>query len=307
MTCAAHLSSASPCGRRRTYFLILVGGLVRASGAGLGCPDWPRCFGRLDSAASAADLPPQFDASQFNPTLMWTEYLNRLLGMAVGFLILATASPPGVIIAASRASCGRSSPRCSDRLSGLAGRAGRGPRARRVDRHGALDCRARHRADVAVRDRIDASEIGCIGCISCIRCIRCIGSATLPVALIVVTLVQVALGTQVRGGVDAALDAGAARDALATVGTLDYLHRDAAIAVLLGAACSRCGSLQARGAGMLRWSFAVLALAALQCRSALVMAYVSLLPAAQVLHLTIASLLLGAETVLFLMIWRQTA
>ena len=25
------------------YFLILVGGVVRASGAGMGCPDWPTC------------------------------------------------------------------------------------------------------------------------------------------------------------------------------------------------------------------------------------------------------------------------
>src|ERR687896_2497152 len=73
-----------------TYFLILVGGLVRASGAGLGCPDWPRCFGSWIPPASAADLPAQFDVSQFNPTLMWTEYLNRLLGVTVGFLILAT-------------------------------------------------------------------------------------------------------------------------------------------------------------------------------------------------------------------------
>ena len=73
-----------------TYFLILVGGLVRASGAGLGCPDWPRCFGSWIPPASAADLPPQFDPALFNPTLMWTEYLNRLLGVTVGFLILAT-------------------------------------------------------------------------------------------------------------------------------------------------------------------------------------------------------------------------
>src|SRR6185436_11022631 len=70
-----------------TYFLILVGGLVRASGAGLGCPDWPRCFGSWIPPASAADLPPQFDPALFNSTLMWTEYLNRLLGVTVGFLI----------------------------------------------------------------------------------------------------------------------------------------------------------------------------------------------------------------------------
>ena len=71
-----------------TYFLILVGGLVRASGAGLGCPDWPRCFGSWIPPASAAELPPQFDASQFNRTLMWTEYLNRLLGVT-------RQAPPG--------------------------------------------------------------------------------------------------------------------------------------------------------------------------------------------------------------------
>ncbi len=73
-----------------TYFLIFVGGLVQASGAGLGCPDWPRCFGGWVPPMSVADLPPQFDPSQFNPTLMWTEYLNRVLGMAVGLFILAT-------------------------------------------------------------------------------------------------------------------------------------------------------------------------------------------------------------------------
>ncbi|MGR3220575.1 MAG: COX15/CtaA family protein, partial [Candidatus Anammoxibacter sp.] len=27
------------------YLLIFIGGLVRVAGAGLGCPDWPKCFG----------------------------------------------------------------------------------------------------------------------------------------------------------------------------------------------------------------------------------------------------------------------
>src|ERR687887_169782 len=78
------------CTTASTYLLILAGGLVRASGAGLGCPDWPRCFGFWIPPLSAAELPPQFDPSLFNSTLMWTEYLNRLLGVTVGFLILAT-------------------------------------------------------------------------------------------------------------------------------------------------------------------------------------------------------------------------
>ncbi len=73
-----------------TLFLILVGGLVRASGAGLGCPDWPKCFGMWIPPTSAADLPAGFDASQFNATLMWTEYVNRLVGVLIGLLIMAT-------------------------------------------------------------------------------------------------------------------------------------------------------------------------------------------------------------------------
>ena len=40
--------------------------------------------------ASADHLPAGFDPSQFNAALMWTEYLNRLLGVIVGLLIFAT-------------------------------------------------------------------------------------------------------------------------------------------------------------------------------------------------------------------------
>src|SRR2546430_2200727 len=30
-----------------TYALVVLGGVVRVSGSGLGCPDWPLCHGRL--------------------------------------------------------------------------------------------------------------------------------------------------------------------------------------------------------------------------------------------------------------------
>lgn len=55
---------------------------------------------------------------------------------------------------------------------------------------------------------------------------------------------------------------------------------------------------------LVRWSWVVLGLAVVQVAVGVVMAYVSLLPAAQVVHLTLASLLLGAETVLLLLSWR---
>ena len=123
------------------------------------------------------------------------------------------------------------------------------------------------------------------------------------VLLILVTLVQIGLGTQVRGAVDAALDAGVARDlALGTVGLLDYLHRDLAFVVLAGAAAMSIWLMSKRAAAnVVRWSYVVLFLAILQVGLGVVMAYGSLLPAAQVGHLTVASLLLGAETVVLLL------
>lgn len=73
-----------------TIFLIFVGGLVRASGAGLGCPDWPQCFGMWVPPMQATELPAQFDASAFNVFKTWTEYINRLVGVVIGLLITAT-------------------------------------------------------------------------------------------------------------------------------------------------------------------------------------------------------------------------
>lgn len=74
-----------------TVLLIFIGVLVRATGAGLGCPDWPQCFGMWIPPTSAAELPAAFDASEFNVLKTWTEYINRLVGVLIGFLILLTA------------------------------------------------------------------------------------------------------------------------------------------------------------------------------------------------------------------------
>lgn len=82
------------------YFLILVGATVRASGAGMGCPDWPTCFGQWIPPTSEAQLPSDYQEvyaqlgysdTRFNVVKTWTEYLNRLVGVSIGLMIFATA------------------------------------------------------------------------------------------------------------------------------------------------------------------------------------------------------------------------
>jgi len=82
------------------YFLIMVGASVRATGAGMGCPDWPTCFGTWIPPTSVEQLPANYQEiyadrgyaeTEFNVVKTWTEYLNRLVGVSIGFLVLLTA------------------------------------------------------------------------------------------------------------------------------------------------------------------------------------------------------------------------
>jgi len=72
-----------------TYFLIFIGGLVRVSGAGLGCPDWPKCFDSWIPPLNISQLPSGIDPNTFNFTLAWIEYFNRIMGVGLGILILS--------------------------------------------------------------------------------------------------------------------------------------------------------------------------------------------------------------------------
>jgi len=285
-----------------TYFLILVGGLVRASGAGLGCPDWPRCFGTWVPPLTAADLPAGFEVSQFNPVLMWTEYLNRLLGVTVGFLIFAT------LISAWR------SHRRTSRifwptlaaffLVGFEGWLG------------GVVVQQELAAWIVTVHLLVALVIVSLLLYATVYAFFAAGAA-LPahgrlrrplawstLGLIVLTTVQVTLGAQVREGVDRALDAGATRfDALATVGSYDTWHRDAAVAVLAGTLLI-LWLVQTRHRHertLVTTARLTAALVAVQICLGLTMAYLTLTPAAQVAHLSGSSLLLGSETVLFLL------
>lgn len=116
------------------YMVIIAGALVRMTGSGMGCPDWPKCFGYYIPPTEEAQLlwhpdkayekgqiiireeallvakadfttSDQFttdnwepytkhDYAVFNPSHTWTEYINRLFGALAGLatLFMAVAS-----------------------------------------------------------------------------------------------------------------------------------------------------------------------------------------------------------------------
>ena len=75
-----------------TFLVIIAGGIVRTTQSGMGCPDWPKCFGLWIPPTNASQLPPDFEKflkaqdidHTFNVYHTWIEYLNRLLGVLLG-------------------------------------------------------------------------------------------------------------------------------------------------------------------------------------------------------------------------------
>ena len=235
-------------------------------------------------------------------TLMWTEYLNRLLGVTVGFLIFAT------LISAWRHH--RRTPRifwptlAAFLLVGFQGWLG------------GVVVQQELAAWIVTVHMVVALVIVSLLLYATVyaffaegAAVRVHGSARRPLAwsalaLIVITLGQVVLGTQVREGIDEAMAAGAERlEALGQVGQYDVWHREAALFVMAGTALVAWLVMNRhRGEdALVRATGIMVALVGIQVLLGVTMAYLALTPPAQVAHLTASSLLLGAQTVVFLL------
>lgn len=78
------------------FLVIIAGAVVRMTQSGMGCPDWPKCFGKWIPPTNASELPPDFEKylkkqdidHSFNVFHTWTEYINRLLGALLGLFLL---------------------------------------------------------------------------------------------------------------------------------------------------------------------------------------------------------------------------
>ena len=57
-----------------TFVMVVIGVIVRSTGSGMGCPDWPLCHGQV--------IPPTGDSAA------WLEWIHRFWGVLIGFVML---------------------------------------------------------------------------------------------------------------------------------------------------------------------------------------------------------------------------
>ncbi|MCB1959936.1 MAG: COX15/CtaA family protein [Rhodocyclaceae bacterium] len=78
-----------------TLVVVVFGAYVRLSDAGLGCPDWPGCYGQLSPAHAASEIAEAASLSPDGPVTLpkaWKEMIHRYLAATLGLIILVIAA-----------------------------------------------------------------------------------------------------------------------------------------------------------------------------------------------------------------------
>ncbi|MBL8348079.1 MAG: COX15/CtaA family protein [Rubrivivax sp.] len=77
-----------------TFDLVVFGSFTRLTDSGLGCPDWPGCYGQASPIGAASEIRAAETALPSGPVTFakaWIEMIHRYLAMTVGVLILVMA------------------------------------------------------------------------------------------------------------------------------------------------------------------------------------------------------------------------
>lgn len=75
-----------------TLDLIMFGAFVRLSDSGLGCPDWPGCYGSVTPMGAMGDIHAATQDMPYGPVTLskaWIEMIHRYVGSLLGLLIIA--------------------------------------------------------------------------------------------------------------------------------------------------------------------------------------------------------------------------
>jgi cytochrome c oxidase assembly protein subunit 15 len=78
-----------------TFDLVLFGAFTRLSDSGLGCPDWPGCYGSVSPIGAKVEIAAAQEAMPTGPVTFpkaWIEMIHRYLATGVGVLILVLAA-----------------------------------------------------------------------------------------------------------------------------------------------------------------------------------------------------------------------
>jgi len=323
------------------FVLILAGGVVRSTGSGMGCPDWPRCFGCVVPPTKVSQLPQDYkkkyvaerqaknlrfakeldkmgfgdlatrlrqDKSilipeEFNAAKTWTEYVNRVIGVITGFLLMACAiwsftywsksktivflSILNLILVGFQGWLG-SIVVSSNLVSWI------------VTVHMllalailAISILTYHLAKVYGKAKIQTKGIIYVVTFACL----------------IISIIQISFGSGVRESIDAvSVRLSRYRDGwVNSAGQIFLEHRDLAILVLLSnimlyALIRKYFNRHSVQQQLMSFNFLIIML---QIVTGIVLSYLALPPVAQMLHILLASLMFGAQFYLLLNLYRS--